>query len=212
MTYSIVARSGDALGVATATCTLAVGAAVPAAAPGIGAVATQALTNRAFRGRGLALLRAGTDPRAVLETFAGEDAAFDRRQVAVLDTAGRAAVWTGPQCLPWAGGWTGPDVALAGNLLTGPEVLEAMRAAFAADPAAALADRLVAALAAGDAAGGDRRGRQSAALVIVSGADDGECPPPTAVDLRVDDHTDPVAELRRLLALDAAAGVGTAAP
>lgn len=204
MTFSIVARSGDALGVATATCTLAVGAAVPAAAPGVGAVATQALTNRAFRARGLALLRTGADPRAVLETFAGEDADFDRRQVAVLDAGGRGAVWTGPGCLPWAGAWTGPDVVVAGNLLTGPEVLEAMRTAFAADPSAALAERLVAALAAGEGAGGDRRGRQSAALVVVSGSDDGGWPPPTAVDLRVDDHTDPVAELRRILSLDAA--------
>lgn len=205
MTFSIVARSGDTLGVATATCTLAVGAGVPAAAPGVGAVATQARTNRAFRARGLALLHAGVAPPDVLTVLGEEDTGFAERQVALLDATGRGAVWTGPRCLPWAGGWTRPDVALAGNLLAGQEVLEAMDAAFTARPDLPLAARLLAALTAGDRAGGDRRGRQSAAVVVVSGTDDGGWPPDAVVDLRVDDHADPVGELGRLLALDGAA-------
>ncbi|PYG01596.1 Uncharacterized conserved protein, Ntn-hydrolase superfamily [Georgenia satyanarayanai] len=212
MTYSIVARSGDSLGVATATCTLAVGAAVPAAAPGVGAVATQARTNRAFRARGLKLLRAGAAPDEVLAAFAQEDTAFGERQVAVLDADGRGAVWTGPECLAWAGGWVRPDVVVAGNLLAGREVLEKMDAAFAAHPSQPLADRLLAALAAGEDAGGDRRGRQSAALLVVAGPQDCGWPPPTIVDLRVDDHADPVGELGRLLALDPAAGSSAGAP
>lgn len=211
MTFSIVARSGDTLGVATATCTLAVGAAVPAAAPGVGAVATQARTNRAFRSRGLELLRAGVAAPDVLAVLGEEDAGFPQRQVALLDAGGRGAVWTGPECLPWAGGWVRPDVALAGNLLTGREVLEAMDAAFAAAPDAPLATRLLAALTAGDRAGGDRRGRQSAAVVVVAGTDDGGWPPDAVVDLRVDDHRDPVGELGRLLDLDGAAEAPAAA-
>lgn len=201
MTFSIVARSGDSLGVATATCTLAVGAVVPAAAPGVGAVATQARTNRAFRGRGLTLVRDGVAPVDVIAALEAQDPGFAERQVALLDAAGRGAVWTGPQCLPWAGGWAGDGLAVAGNLLTGREVLEAMEEAFTASAGAPLGRRLHAALAAGDAAGGDRRGRQSAALVVVAGQDDGVWPPHTVVDLRVDDGADPVGELGRLLAL-----------
>ncbi len=215
MTFSIVARSGDALGVATATRSLAVGAIVPAAAPGTGALATQARTNRAFRPRGLALLRDGAAPREVLAAFEREDPGFSRRQVALVDATGRSAVWTGPECHDWAGGWARTDLALAGNLLTGPEVLEAMEAAFTATPDDPLARRLLAALTAGDSAGGDRRGRQSAALVVVAGEDDGGWPPRAQVDLRVDDHPDPVVELGRLLALDeaeASVGTSTTAP
>lgn len=199
MTFSIVARSGDVLGVATATRSLAVGAVVPAAAPGTGALATQARTNRAFRSRGLALLRDGLAPADVLRVLEEEDEGFAMRQVALVSADGRTAVWTGPECTPWAGGWGRTDVAVAGNLLTGREVLEAMDHAFsAADDDAPLDQRLVAALAAGDAAGGDLRGRQSAALLVVAG-DAGEAwPPPTVVDLRVDDHPDPVGELVRL--------------
>lgn len=200
MTFSIVARQGDALGVATATRSLAVGAAVPAAAPATGALATQARTNRAFRHRGLALMDDGVAPDDVLATLAREDEGFDRRQVALVDAAGRSAVWTGPGCLPWAGGWSREGLALAGNLLTGREVLEAMDAAYAAEPDAPLVRRLLAALVAGDSAGGDTRGRQSAAILVV-GAGDASGRPGTPVDLRVDDHDDPVRELARLVRL-----------
>ncbi|WP_324651236.1 DUF1028 domain-containing protein [Georgenia sp. H159] len=211
MTFSIVARSGDALGVATATRSLAVGAVVPAAAPATGALATQARTNRGFRSSGLRLMRDGVAPRDVLAALEREDVGFDQRQVALVDASGRGAVWTGPECLPWAGGWSRDGVAVAGNLLVGREVLEAMDAAFAAEPDAPLSRRLLAALTAGDGAGGDRRGRQSAALVVVAGADDGAWPPTTRVDLRVDDHPDPVGELARLVAL-AEVEVATAEP
>lgn len=201
MTFSIVARTEDGLGVATATRSLAVGSIVPAVAPGVGAVATQARTNRAFRARGLQLMGAGTDPEDVLTTLADEDPGFAERQVALVDAAGRSAVWTGRQCLPWAGGWARPDLALAGNILVGRQVLEAMEAAFDAAPHEALGRRLLSALQAGDRAGGDRRGRQSAAVVVMPLEGPAEWPPRARVDLRVDDHADPVAELARLLDL-----------
>lgn len=212
MTFSIVARHGDVHGVATATRTLAVGAVVPAAAPGVGALATQARTNRAFRSRGLALLREGLAPAEVLDVLEQEDEGYAMRQVALVDATGRTAVWTGSECTPWAGGWGRPDVAVAGNLLTGREVLEAMEAAFAAAADEPLPRRLVAALAAGDAAGGDLRGRQSAALLVVAGEAEPEWPPRTVVDLRVDDHPDPVGELGRLLTLAEAEDAAVPAP
>ncbi len=214
MTFSIVARSEDALGVATATRSLAVGSIVPAVAPGVGAVATQARTNRAFRARGLQLMGAGVHPEDVLTTLAQEDPGFAERQVALVDATGRSAVWTGRQCLPWAGGWARPGLVVAGNILVGRQVLEAMEEAFdAAGEAAAgdaageaagrtpLARRLHAALQAGDRAGGARRGRQSAAVVVVPLDGPTAWPPTALADLRVDDHPDPVDELARLLDL-----------
>lgn len=199
MTFSIVARSEDALGVATATRSLAVGSLVPAVAPGVGAVATQARTNSAFRARGLQLMGQGVAPEDVLTLLADEDPGFAQRQVALVDAAGRGAVWTGHQCLPWAGGWARPGLALAGNILVGREVLEAMEEAFAAAPDQPLARRLLAALQAGDRAGGDRRGRQSAAVVVTPLEGRTDWPPRALVDLRVDDHPGPVDELVRLL-------------
>jgi len=209
MTFSIAARSADGTqyGVAVASKFLAVGAAVPAAAAGVGAVATQAMANLGYRPAGLALLRDGEPPELVLaELTAGDD---DRahRQVGVVGTSGPGATYTGSSCFAWAGGVAGEGAfgdayAIQGNLLTGPEVVEAMQVAFlATDPYARLADRLRAALFAGDRAGGDRRGRQSAALLVVTPGGGYGGGSDVLVDLRVDDHPDPVLELGRLLRL-----------
>ncbi|MEX0427449.1 DUF1028 domain-containing protein [Nocardioides sp. DS6] len=209
MTFSIVARSVDpatgepSWGVAVASKFLAVGAVVPAAVAGVGAIATQAEANVAYKGLALSHLDDGATASVAVERLVEEDEGRDHRQVGIVDVEGGAASHTGASCLEWAGSLTGDGYAIQGNILTGSEVVEAMEAAFlAADPAEPLARRLLAALAAGDAAGGDRRGRQSAALIVVregagyGGGDD------VAVDLRVDDHGDPVAELGRLLDLN----------
>ncbi|WP_183096107.1 DUF1028 domain-containing protein [Nocardioides stalactiti] len=204
MTYSIVARSadGESWGVAVASKFLAVGSAVPAAVAGVGAVATQAWANVAYKGLALAHLDEGATASIAVQRLVEEDEGRDHRQVGIVDLEGGAATFTGPACLDWAGGLTGDGFAVQGNILTGPEVVEAMRDTFEeSDPDEPLARRPLAALAAGEAAGGDSRGRQSAALLVVKdgagygGFDD------VAVDLRVDDHADPVAELERLLGL-----------
>ena len=205
MTFSIVARSadGESWGVAVASRFLAVGSAVPAAVAGVGAVATQAWANVAYKGLALAHLDEGATASVALQRLLEEDDGRDHRQVGIVDADGGAASHTGPACLDWAGGVTGDGVAIQGNILVGEEVVEAMRTAWedsADEPR--LARRLLAALQAGDAAGGDSRGRQSAALFVVKdeagydGRDD------VAVDLRVDDHTDPCVELERLLDLN----------
>ncbi len=205
MTFSIVARSADgqSWGVAVASKFLAVGSAVPAAVAGVGAIATQADANVAYKGLALAHLDDGATAPVALQRLLEDDEGRDHRQVGLVDVDGAAASHTGVACLDWAGGRTGEGYAVQGNILTGPEVVEAMeRALLDSDPEAALAHRLLAALAAGDGAGGDRRGRQSAALLVVrdgagyGGLDD------LAVDLRVDDHPDPVSELARLLELN----------
>lgn len=205
MTFSIVARleSGSLppeWGVAVASKFLAVGAAVPWARAGAGAVATQALANLAYGPDGLDLLASGRSADEAVAALTGADEGRDDRQVGVVDAAGRAATYTGSKCLDWAGGRTGDGYCCQGNILTGPDVVDAMATAFEAS-SGGLGERLVAALAAGDSAGGDRRGRQSAALLVVregggyGGAID------RAVDLRVDDHPAPVDELRKLLSL-----------
>jgi uncharacterized Ntn-hydrolase superfamily protein len=205
MTFSIVARSadGESWGVAVASKFLAVGSAVPAAVAGVGAIATQADANVAYKGLALSHLDEGATASVALQRLLEEDEGRDHRQVGIVDVDGNAASHTGAACLDWAGGLTGEGYAVQGNILTGSEVVEAMEAAWLASAAdAPLADRLLAALAAGDAAGGDSRGRQSAALLVVQegagygGNDD------IAVDLRVDDHPEPIAELTRLLVLN----------
>jgi uncharacterized Ntn-hydrolase superfamily protein len=205
MTFSIVARSadGESWGVAVASRFLAVGAAVPAAVAGVGAIATQASANVAYKGMALAHLDDGATASVALQRLLEEDEGRDHRQVGIVDVDGNAASHTGPACLDWAGGVTGDGYAIQGNILTGSEVVEAMEAAWLdSSPQAPLGHRLLEALAAGDAAGGDSRGRQSAALLVVEegagygGLDD------IAVDLRVDDHPEPVVELGRLLALN----------
>jgi uncharacterized Ntn-hydrolase superfamily protein len=205
MTFSIVARSADgrALGVAVASKFLAAGAAVPAALADVGAVATQSYANLAYRPQALALLGTGlTATDTVRALIAGDAGLVDHRQVGVVGAAGDGATFTGPACHDWAGGVAGDGYAIQGNMLAGPAVAADMETAWrnAADQPQ-LAYRLLAALRAGDRAGGDRRGRQSAALLVVAkgmgygGGSD------VWVDLRVDDHPDPVPELGRLLEL-----------
>ena len=216
MTFSIVACAPDrrSWGVAVASKYLAAGGLVPAVEAGAGALATQSFLNVGYRPQGLALLRAGLTAAQVVAALTAADEGRAHRQLGVVDAAGGAATFTGEECMDWAGGRSGRGYAIQGNILTGPEVVAAMEEAWMA-PAGddrgasqfALARRLLAALAAGDDAGGDRRGRQSAALVVV-GLDGviGEGPgrgqgADVVVDLRADDHAEPVAELRRLLGL-----------
>jgi uncharacterized Ntn-hydrolase superfamily protein len=199
MTFSIVARYGPAFGVAVASKFLAVGALVPAADAGAGAVATQAAANLRYRPQGLALLRTGLQPADVVAALVAADRERTHRQAGVVGPEGPGATYTGEECLPWAGGRAGDGYAVQGNILTGPEVVEAMESAWLSSREPSLDRRLIAALAAGDAAGGDRRGRQSAALYVVSPAAGYGGGSDIACDLRVDDHPDPVAELRRLL-------------
>jgi uncharacterized Ntn-hydrolase superfamily protein len=205
MTFSIVARSADgrALGVAVASKFLGAGAAVPAALADVGAVATQSYANLAYRPQALALLGTGmaaTD--AVRALIAGDAGPVDHRQVGVVGPAGMGATFTGPACHEWAGGTAGDGYAIQGNMLAGPQVVADMRTAWLAEPAPdRLAYRLLAALRAGDRAGGDRRGRQSAAVLVVSKGMGYGGTSDIMVDLRVDDHPDPVPELARLLEL-----------
>lgn len=203
-TFSIVAAdlARPAWGVAVASKFLAAGALVSWARAGAGAVATQALARVSFGPQGLDLLAGGLSAQQTLERLLAADHSEHRehRQVACVDARGEAAAYTGPACMAWAGHRVGQGYACQGNILTGPETLEAMAAAFEAAQGD-LAARLVTALAAGDAAGGDRRGKQSAAvLVVVPGGGYGG-DNDRYLDLRVDDHPDPVARLQELLAL-----------
>jgi uncharacterized Ntn-hydrolase superfamily protein len=204
MTFSIVGRSADgrALGVAVASKFLAVGAAVPAAGAEVGAVATQSYANLAYRPQGLALLRTGVSAAGTVAGLTAADEGRATRQLGVVGAAGDGATFTGDECHPWAGGTAGDGYAIQGNILTGPDVVAEMeRAWLAGADEARLARRLLATLAAGDRAGGDRRGRQSAALLVVAKAQGYGGTSDVVVDLRVDDHPDPVTELGRLLDL-----------
>jgi uncharacterized Ntn-hydrolase superfamily protein len=201
-TFSIVARdaeSGD-LGIAVESKFLAVGAVVPWAQAGVGAIATQARANVAYGAEGLAMLSTGLSAQETLDRLVENDPGRDVRQAGIVDAQGRAATWTGPGCSAWAGGLTGDGFCCQGNILTGPEVVDAMVAAYTGANGR-FAERLLTALAAGQAAGGDRRGQQAAALTIVragggyGGAND------RYLDLRVDDHPDPIGELQRLVTL-----------
>jgi uncharacterized Ntn-hydrolase superfamily protein len=200
MTFSIVARDGDRWGVAVASKFLAVGAYVPAARAGAGALATQAMANLAYKEDGLRLLHEGRSAAEVVGALTDPDEERDHRQVGVVDHRGDAASYTGSKCIPWAGHRYGEDYAIQGNCLVGPEVVEAAEKALArAD--GPLARRLYAALKAADEAGGDKRGRQSAAILVVeegSGYGGGS---DVLVDLRCDDSPAPVPELGRLLDL-----------
>jgi uncharacterized Ntn-hydrolase superfamily protein len=199
VTFSIVGvdpNHGD-WGVAVASKFPAVGAVVPYARAGVGAVATQAWANVAYGPEGLDLLAQGQSAADVLQGLVQVDEGRDQRQAGVVDGEGGAATFTGTKCMEWAGGRTGEGFACQGNILTGPEVVEAMAAAFS-ETDGDLVDRLLAALEAGDAAGGDRRGRQSAALLVVRAGGGYEGRSDRYVDLRVDDHPEPVRELRRV--------------
>ncbi|MFI5892300.1 DUF1028 domain-containing protein [Actinoplanes sp. NPDC051513] len=205
MTFSIVARSADGLahGVAVASKFLGVGAAVPAALAGVGAVATQSYANLAYRPQTLALLQTGVSAAYTVRALvAGDGGPVAQRQVGVVGADGEGGTFTGGDCHPWAGGAAGDGFAIQGNMLAGPQVVEAMGVAWQASVGESrLAFRLLAALRAGDLAGGDRRGRQSAALLVVAKGMGYGGTSDVWVDLRVDDHPDPVSELTRLLDL-----------
>jgi uncharacterized Ntn-hydrolase superfamily protein len=198
-TFSIVAADPDAgeCGVAVASRFLAVGSAVPWARGGVGAVATQSYANTSYGPVGLDLLAQGSTPEEAISRLTASDPQAAKRQVGIVDAAGKAATYTGGECFPWAGGATAPGVAVQGNILVSGATVEAMLAAFKGAPGT-LSTRLLAALGAGEAAGGDRRGKQSAALLVVKprggygGFND------RYLELRVDDHPAPVAELGRL--------------
>lgn len=202
-TYSIVACDLETRewGVAVQSKFLAVGAAVPAAEPEVGAIATQAWANLAYRPQGLELLREGHAAEEVVRTLVGGDEGREHRQLGVVDALGRAASYTGSECLDWAGGTTGPGYAAQGNILVSAATVEALASTFEGSPGGPLAERLLRCLAAAQAAGGDRRGQQSASLLVVredggyGGTSD------VAVDLRVDDHPRPVEELERIFRL-----------
>ncbi len=200
MTFSIVARQGEAYGVAVASKFLAVGAVVPAARTGVGAVATQSYARVAYLDELLGRLAAGDAADEALAAATGLDDGRETRQLGVVGT-GSAATYTGSECNPWAGGVARDEgdtaYAIQGNILTGPEVVDEMERAWRESAGEPLARRLLAALAAGDSAGGDSRGRQSAALYAVEpGSGYDGCG--VLADLRVDDHADPVTELVRL--------------
>jgi uncharacterized Ntn-hydrolase superfamily protein len=202
MTFSIVARQGEAYGVAVASKFLAVGAVVPAARTGVGAVATQSYARVAYLEELLGRLGTGEAAGEALAAATALDEGRETRQVGVVGV-GSAATFTGSECNGWAGGLARDDgdtaYAIQGNILTGPEVVEAMERAWHDASGEPLARRLLAALVAGDAAGGDSRGRQSAAVYAVEpGSGYDACG--VLADLRVDDHLDPVSELTRLLA------------
>ncbi len=199
-TFSIVGfdpQTGD-LGVAVQSKFLAVGAVVPFAKAGVGAVATQSWANTSYGPRGLDLLAAGKSPEEAIAALTGADDRPEQRQVGIVDAQGRSATFTGPNCFPWAGGMTGPNFAAQGNILVGEDTVRALAETFQ-QAQGSLAHRLVEALAAGQRAGGDSRGQQSAALLVVretggyGGFND------RMIDLRVDEHPQPIAELARLL-------------
>ena len=200
MTFSIVARdpaTGD-LGIAVASKFLAVGAVVPWAQAGVGAVATQALANVRYGPDGLAFLAAGKSAADALDALTQADDGRDHRQAGIVHAAGGSASYTGSGCIPWAGGRTADGVAAQGNLLAGPSVVDALIETYLAG-GAAFPELLMRAMKAADDQGGDRRGRQSAALLIVregggyAGGND------RWIDLRVDEHPAPIDELSRIL-------------
>jgi uncharacterized Ntn-hydrolase superfamily protein len=197
MTWSIIARDSSTgqFGIAVATRFFAVGARVPYIAPGVGAVATQALVNPYYGIDGLELLRDGQSPGDIVEGLTAADSGRESRQLHILDAKGRIASHTGRECVDWCGHIEGDGFSIAGNMLTGASVLDDTAQAYIANKTLPFAQRLIAAMRSGEAAGGDKRGKQSAALLIYG---DDEW---SALDLRVDDHADPLTELERLEAV-----------
>jgi uncharacterized Ntn-hydrolase superfamily protein len=197
MTWSIIARDSATghFGIAVATKFFAVGARVPHIAAGVGAIATQALVNPYYGIDGLKLLRDGKSPDETVETLKAADSGHASRQLHIMDTAGRIASYTGAECVDWCGHIKGKGFSIAGNMLAGARVLDDTAATYVANEKLPFAQRLIAAMHAGEAAGGDKRGKQSAALLI--GGDEEW----SALDLRVDDHADPLSELERLEAI-----------
>jgi uncharacterized Ntn-hydrolase superfamily protein len=199
-TYSLVACDLERheWGVGVQSKFLAVGSVVPWAEARAGAVATQALANASYGPDGLALLRGGLSAEEVVARLTGADEGREDRQLGVVDAAGNAATFTGSACLEWAGGASGPGYAAQGNILVSEETVAGLVSGFEASPGRPLAERLLEALAAAQRAGGDRRGQQSAALLVVRPEGGYGGMTDVAVDLRVDDHPEPIAELRRL--------------
>jgi uncharacterized Ntn-hydrolase superfamily protein len=194
MTWSIIARDAATgeFGIAVATRFFAVGARVPYIAAGIGGIATQALVNPYYGIDGLKLLRSGRAPCDVVETLIAGDAGHESRQLHIMDASGRIAAYTGSQCVDWCGHIKGDGFSIAGNMLASGRVLDDTAEAYIAHEKLPFAQRLIMAMHAGEVAGGDKRGRQSAALVIYGEEEWSD------LDLRVDDHSNPLAELARL--------------
>jgi uncharacterized Ntn-hydrolase superfamily protein len=194
MTWSIIARDSltGQIGIAVATRFFAVGARVPHIAAGIGGVATQALVNPYYGIDGVKLLREGHAPRDIIDTLTAADSGRESRQLHIMDANGRIAAFTGRECVDWCGHVQGDGFSIAGNMLAGAAVLDDTAKALVANANLPFAQRLIVAMKAGEAAGGDKRGRQSAALLIHGEEEWSD------LDLRVDDHADPLAELERL--------------
>jgi uncharacterized Ntn-hydrolase superfamily protein len=194
MTWSIIAcdKATGQIGIAVATRFFAVGARVPHIAARLGGLATQALVNPYYGIDGIKLLREGRRPRDIVETLLASDSGRESRQLHIMDCEGRIAAHTGKECVDWCGHLAGAGFSIAGNMLAGAAVLDETANAYVANATLPFARRLLAAMRAGEAAGGDKRGKQSAALVI---HDEEEW---SALDLRVDDHADPLSELERL--------------
>jgi uncharacterized Ntn-hydrolase superfamily protein len=203
MTWSIVAHdpNSGAFAVAVATKAFAVGASCPFVRAGVGAVSTQSMTNRYLGPAVLDAMERGLAPAAAIEGALAGDDGRGIRQVHAVDRSGRSAAWTGANCVEWCGNVSAGGISVAGNMLAGEPTVAATLAAWQASGALAMSDRLMVAMEAGEAAGGDRRGKQSAAMVMVTTEDFPD------LNLRVDDHAEPLQELRRLLAIWKAEGV-----
>jgi uncharacterized Ntn-hydrolase superfamily protein len=197
MTWSIIARDSATghFGIAVATRFFAVGARVPHIAAGVGGVATQALVNPYYGIDGVKLLREGREPGDIVKNLTAADSGRESRQLHVMDATGRIASFTGKECVDWCGHIQGDGFSIAGNMLAGAAVLDDTAKAYVANASLPFARRLIAAMQAGEAAGGDKRGKQSAALLIHGEEEWSD------LDLRVDDHADPLAELERLEAV-----------
>jgi uncharacterized Ntn-hydrolase superfamily protein len=203
MTWSIVAYDPNrqAFAVAVATKAFAVGASCPFVRSGVGAVSTQSMTNRYLGPAVLDAMTRGLDPKAAIESALAGDTGRGIRQIHAVDRHGRTAAWTGENCVDWCGSVSSGGISVAGNMLANGQVVEATLAAWKAQPGQPMPDRLMQAMEAGEAAGGDRRGRQSAAMVMTTTEDFPD------LNLRVDDHTAPLEELHRLLGLWKSEGV-----
>jgi uncharacterized Ntn-hydrolase superfamily protein len=197
MTWSIIARdySTGQIGIAVATRFFAVGARVPHIAAGIGGIATQALVNPYYGIDGIKLLREGREPREIVETLIAVDSGHQSRQLHIMDAGGRVAAFTGRDCVDWCGHIQGKGFSIAGNMLAGARVLDDTGKIYIAGERLPFAQRLIAAMRAGEAAGGDKRGKQSAALLIYGTEEWSD------LNLRVDDHAEPLRELERLEAV-----------
>ncbi|HEY4833385.1 MAG TPA: DUF1028 domain-containing protein [Bradyrhizobium sp.] len=194
MTWSIIARDNATgqFGIAVATKFFAVGARVPHIAAGFGGVATQALVNPYYGIDGVKLLRGGREPHDIINTLIAADPGRESRQLHIMDADGRIASHTGHDCVDWCGHIEGKSFSIAGNMLAGAQVLDDTAKAYLANENLPFAQRLIAAMRSGEAAGGDKRGKQSAALLIHGEEEWSD------LDLRVDDHVDPLTELERL--------------